>query len=119
MALPESEASQLTPPMTDYLAPLNDEHRQAVGSCDGPLLVLAGAGTGKKGHEIHQGEHEDADVLVDASYQRSNGLTYAVMTGRRAGRLSPRVLTEMTGSVAGHDGAGVKSQALAPDFTEE
>jgi DNA helicase-2/ATP-dependent DNA helicase PcrA len=83
-----------------YMAGLNDEQKQAVESLDGPLLVLAGAGTGKTRvlttrltHLFATGKATPGEVLA---------LTF---TNKAAQEMSERV-SRMIGRPTGHMAIG-------------
>lgn len=70
----------------DFLSSLNPEQQEAVAHVDGPLLILAGAGSGKTRVIAHRIAH-----LVANRHAPSDGLLAVTFTNKAAGEMRSRV----------------------------
>jgi DNA helicase-2/ATP-dependent DNA helicase PcrA len=70
----------------DYLAQLNPEQREAVLHVDGPLLILAGAGSGKTRVIVHRVAH-----LIGERHARPGEVLAVTFTNKAADEMRSRV----------------------------
>ena len=89
-------------PAADLLARLNPEQREAVLHGDGPLLVIAGAGTGKTNTLVHRLAHL---LLSGADPRRILLMTFSRRTPMRARELLAARLGHLPGMIWDGEGA--------------
>ncbi|MBI4438034.1 ATP-dependent helicase [Candidatus Uhrbacteria bacterium] len=70
----------------DLLAKLNEEQRQAVTHVDGPLMIVAGAGTGKTTVITHR-----IAWLIEAGHAKPDEILALTFTNKAAGEMEERV----------------------------
>ena len=76
----------VAPPDTSYLADLNEAQREAVLATEGPLLVIAGAGSGKTRVLTYRVAH-----LITACGAKPNEILAITFTNKAAGEMRSRL----------------------------